>query len=93
MRAEQNEPPETKKIMQIKFNKFNADDSATELNVEFTVSGGFRQTYWEPEESPEIEVQSITDEDGGEVELTDEESAELEEAIWASDLSDEDPRY
>ena len=63
------------------------------LCVEFSVSRAFAATYYDPAEEAEIDIHSISDEDGAEIELTGAEAAQLEELIWASDLSDEDPRY
>ena len=62
-------------------------------NVEFSVSRAYAATYYDPAESAEIDILSITDQDGAEIELTGAEAAQLEELIWSSDLSDDDPRY
>jgi len=63
------------------------------LNVEFSVSRAFAATYYDPAEEAEIEIHSVFDQDGAEIELTGAEASELEELIWSSDLSDDDPRY
>ena len=63
------------------------------LNVEFSLSQAFAATYYDPAESAEIDIHSVSDEDGAEIELTGAEAAQLEELIWSSDLSDDDPRY
>jgi hypothetical protein len=49
----------------VKFNTtINIDDQDIEVEVEASVTGGSNGSYIDPPEAPEIEVESITDNDG-----------------------------
>jgi hypothetical protein len=64
-----------------------SDEEDFELEVEFSVYGDYRPaTYWEPAESPELEIRRVVhiDENDNETEfaLTRKEERDLESAIW-----------
>ena len=56
-----------------------------DVTVEFEVVGRSRPaTHLEPAEEPELEILSVFDDDGNEVELTASEEAEAIDACWDS---------
>lgn len=72
--------------------EYDIERTGQTVTVHFNVSRGYPATREEPEELPEIEICSVVDANGNEVDLTSDEEADVEEKIWGLDL-DEDPRY
>lgn len=77
--------------MTFSFPAVNPDGSNIVLEVEYSVSGGYVPATWtDPGDSPEFEIESITDEDGEEVEVSED---LLEEIFAAAEKDMEDNKY